>query len=163
MILLLLTAFTTQAQDSCNYYKNEVDEFTGTVKVVMEDELFISHTDSVLLKYYKRKKHQYLETEVYLAHIGKQYAAYFITTIQTDKAYDYYGALYKDSKIMLKMADGTVMNLIFIKTDSGDTDYTAKKTKYSVICVLDEEQIETLSKTMIEKVRVYWSKGYEDY
>ena len=40
----------------CNYYKNEVDEFTGSTKIIMESESFISHTDSSLLKYYKKKK-----------------------------------------------------------------------------------------------------------
>lgn len=152
-----------QAQDPCNYFKNEVDEFTGSVKISMKAEPFIAYTDSALAKYYKKKKQQYFEVDLFLAQVDEIHAMYFQINIQTDKAYDYYGSLYKGSKIMLKMKDGSVLNLKLSNTDSGDTDYDSRETGYNVYCVLNDDQFESISNIDVDKVRIYWSKGYEDY
>lgn len=155
-------ADSTEALD-CDYLKNEVDDFTGSTKIVMNEELFIAHTDSTLLKYYKKKKHQYLEIECYAARIDDLYAVYFYATIQTKKAYDYYGVLSSDSDIIFKLSDGSIVTLKIAKSDYGDADYDGNRTTYSTYCVLEKEDIETLKENTIERVRVYWSKGYDDY
>jgi len=64
IMTILMGVLVSQAQTECDYRTKEVDEFTGNSKVVMNEELFISHTDSSLMKYYKKKKKQYLEIDV---------------------------------------------------------------------------------------------------
>jgi len=159
---LLMGVLIGNAQE-CNYYKNEVDEFTGNTKIIMETESFISHTDSSLLKYYKKKKEQYLEVSIYTAKLNETYVMYFDAIFQTKKAYEYYGAVSKGSKIIMKLADGTITELIISKSDFGDTDYDKEITTYSSYCILGDSELETLKSSEIDKVRIYWSKGYESY
>jgi len=161
-ITLLMGVLICNAQE-CNYYKNEVDEFTGDTRIIMETEPFISHTDSALLKYYKRKKEQYLEIGVYTAKLNETYALYFNAKFQTKKAYEYYGVVSKGSKIIMKLVDGSMIELIIGKSDFGDSDYDRGTTTYSSYCVLEESDISSLKSSDIEKVRIYWSKGYESY
>ena len=169
LVSIALISFFSNAQvdsvnvNDCSYRTNEVDEFTGSSKVVMNEELFISHTDSSLVKYYKRKKHQYFEVECYAAKIDKLYALYFYVTIQTKKAYDYYGSLSSDSKIILKFDDESTLTLKVSKSDYGDTDYDKNQTIYSTYCIVDKDDVELLKNNAVQKVRMYWSKGYEDY
>jgi hypothetical protein len=129
----------------------------------METEPFISHTDSSLLKYYKRKKEQYLEIGVYVAKLNETYVLYFDAKFQTKKAYEYYGAVSKGSKIIMKLADGTMTELIISKSNFGKTDYDRGTTTYSSYCILGKSDISSLKSSNIDKVRVYWSKGYESY
>jgi len=161
-IMLLLITLANQAQE-CNYYKNEVDEFTGDTKIIMETESFISHTDSSLLKYYKKKKEQYLEVGVYVAKLNETYVLYFNAKFQTKKAYEYYGSVSKGSKIIMKLADGTMAELIISKSDFGKTNYDRGTSTYSSYCILGESDLSSLKSSEIDKVRIYWSKGYESY
>jgi len=163
IMTILMGVLVGQAQSECDYRTKEVDEFTGNSKVVMNEESFISHTDSSLMKYYKKKKKQYLEIECYAAKINETHAIYFYATFQTKSAYDYYGTFSKGSKIILKMANGEMIDLIIGKSDYGDTDYDRGTTVYSTFCIIDEEEAEALKSADIEKVRIYWSKGYESY
>lgn len=159
---LLMGVLIGNAQE-CNYYKNEVDEFTGDTKIIMDTEPFISHTDSSLLKYYKKKKEQYLEVGVYVAKLNETYVMYFDAKFQTKKAYEYYGVVSKGSKIIMKLADGTMTELIISKSDFGDTDYDRGTSTYSSYCILGKSDISSLKSSNIDKVRIYWSKGYESY
>lgn len=156
---------TTSAAASydCKYSKNEVDDFTGDTKIVTEPELFVAHTDSSLMKYYKRKKHQYLEIEFYTGRVNEAKGLYLFATIQTKKAYEYYGSLRSDAKIMFKMSNGEMIELKFLKSDAGDMDYDGNKTTYSNVLGVTDEEVETFINNDVEKIRVYWSKGYEDY
>ena len=82
--------------------------------------------------------------------------------IATKEAYKYFGSIL-DSKIMVKFQDGETIELNFSKSDVGDTKYDYGYTTYSSYVILDEESIKVLKTKPIEKVRMYWSKGYEDY
>ena len=69
----------------------------------------------------------------------------------------------KMGKIIMKLSDGTMTELIIGKSDYGDSDYDRGTTTYSSYCVLEESDINSLKSSNIEKVRIYWSKGYDDY
>ena len=49
------------------------------------------------------------------------------------------------------------------KYNTGDTNYNLNCTYYGSYIILSEEDRELLSTKEIEKIRMYWSKGYEDY
>jgi hypothetical protein len=153
---------STKVQD-CKFRINEVDDFTGTSKKVVEADMLISHTDSTLLKYYKNKKHQYTELGIYCGKINDSYVAYFSWRIDTENAYKYYGLIVSDAKFMIKFTDGTTATLNFAKTEGGDTNFDMKYTTYSNYCLLSDDLLADLKTKKIEKVRMYWSEGYQDY
>ena len=115
------------------------------------------------MKYYKKKKHSYVECSVYCAKINDTKVAYTSWRLDTKSAYKYFGAIYSDSKFILKFTDGSTLTLVFSNSDSGDTNYDYDYTTYSAYLILSDEQIQDLSTKEIDKVRMYWSKGYESY
>lgn len=147
----------------CNLKKDEVDDFTGSIKKVTYSDKFIAHTDSSLMKYYKRKKNQYFEVDAYTARVDDVYAIYFYITIQTKKAYDYYGVLSSKAKVIFKLEDGSTMEFKIGSSDYGDVNYDGGYTTYSTYFVVEDWQMQILEKLSVQKVRIYWSKGYEDY
>jgi hypothetical protein len=160
-------SFILTAQDSsnvdCKFRTNEVDEFTGTSKLVLEKERFIQFTDSSLIKYYKKKPHQYIEMDLYCAKMNDLYVAYTYWRVDSDKAYKYFGSISTSSKIIFKFTDGTTLELNYSNYDSGDTKYDGGYTTYSSYLLLSDEQIEIIKSKEIEKLRMYWNNGYEDY
>lgn len=167
IIVLSILSVNTFAQDStkvdCKYRTNEVDEFTGTSKLVLEEERFIQFTDSSLLKYYKNKAHQYIEMDLYCAKINDMYVAYTYWRIDSENAYKYFGAIPTNAKLMFKFTDGTTSELTYAKYESGETKYDKGYTIYSSYCIMSKEVMDVLKSKSVEKVRMYWAKGYEDY
>ena len=52
ILATMLTAYSyAQTDSTCNYRVNEVDEFTGTSKLVTTTSMYVEHTDSSLMKY----------------------------------------------------------------------------------------------------------------
>jgi hypothetical protein len=147
--------------NDCRYRTNEVDEFTGKKKLVLIEQDFINYTSEELKEYYKKK--DYVQCKVYVAKIDETKLAYFYWTLQTKEAYKYFGSIAQDSKIMVKFHDGETIELNFSKSDVGDTKYDYGYTTYRSYVILDEESIKLLKTKKIDKVRMYWSKGYQDY
>ena len=152
---------TQDPSRDCSYRTNEVDEFTGTKKIVLNEQDFINYTSEELKKYYKKK--EYVKCQVYVAKVEETKVAYFYWTLQTKEAYKFFGSIARDSKIMVKFQDGETIELNFSKSDVGDTKYDYGYTTYSSYVILDKESIKVLKTKPIEKLRMYWSKGYEDY
>lgn len=151
----------TPTPTDCSYRTNEVDEFTGKKKLVLNEQDFINYTSEELKEYYKKK--DFVNCKVYAARFEDTKVAYFYWTLQTKEAYKYFGSISKGSKIMIKLVNGETFELTFAKYDSGDTKYDYGYTTYSSYVVLDDASIDALKSTEIEKVRMYWAKGYEDY
>jgi len=145
----------------CDYATNEVDEFTGNEKYVMKSEVFLTHTDEALKKYYKNK--DYTTCEAYCAKIEGMKVMYVNWKIMSKDAYKYFGSIQADAKFILKMKDGKMLELVYSKYDSGDMKYNGGYTTYSSYIILSDEDIETLKANELEKVRMFWSKGYQDY
>ena len=152
-----------QTDSTCTYRVNEVDEFTNTTKIVTHSKMFIEHTDSSLLKYYKRKSHSYFELETYCAKINDLRVIYFYIRIDSKNAYKYFGSISTDAKCIFKLKSGKTVTLNFSKYDTGDTNYERNYTSYSPYLVIPNDDYDLLKKDPVEKIRIYWSKGYEDY
>jgi hypothetical protein len=157
------TTSVNEVTMNCDWKTNEVDEFTGTTKKILNSVNFIAHTDSSLMKYYKKKPYDYLEIDCNFAKINDLYAMYFYVTIRTKKAYEYYGAIRSDAKLILMLENAGTLELKFAKSDSGDMDYDRDLTTYVSYIILEDWQMEVMDKQKIKKARVYWSKGYQDY
>lgn len=163
MMIVLVFIATVATSQECDYRKNEVDEFTGVEQKITSDALYIAYTDSTLLKYYKNKKHSYFELNINSAKFNDLRALYTNIRINTDDAYKYYGSIRRDAECILKLSNGELVNLKFAEYNNGDSDYTGGYTLYSNYIILDDEAYEALLVNPVEKVRIYWSEGYEDY
>ena len=164
ILATILSTYTYGQTDStCNYRVNEVDEFTETTKLVTQTEMYVEHTDSTLLKYYKKKPHSYFELETYSGKINDLRVIYFSIRIDSKNAYKYFGSISTGAKCIFKLSNGENVTLNFEKFDTGDMNYDGDYTRYSPYAIVSNEAYELLKNNTAEKMRIYWSKGYEDY
>jgi hypothetical protein len=164
ILATMLSAYTYgQADSTCNYRVNEVDEFTGTSKLVTTTSMYVEHTDSTLLKYYKNKKHSYFELSTYCAKINNLRVIYTSIRVDTKDAYKYFGSISTGAKCIFKFEDGETLTVEFAKYDTGNMNYDGGYTTYSPYLIISDEDYETLRTKKVDKLRIYWSKGYEDY
>lgn len=152
---------TLTSGNDCSYRINEIDDFTGDKKVILNHQDFIIYTSDEMKRYYR--KQDFVRCQVYAARINETKAAYFFWTLQTKEAYKLVGSIAQDSKMIVKFRDGETIELNFSKFDVGDTEYDLGYTTYHSFVILDEESVKVLQSKPIEKVRMYWSKGYQDY
>jgi len=164
IIATMLTAYSyAQTDSTCTYRVNEVDEFTGTSKLVTTTSMYVEHTDSILLKYYKNKPHSYFELNTYCAKINDMRVIYMSIRVDTKNAYKYFGSISTDAKCIFKLSNGETVTLNFAKYDTGEMNYDKDYTTYSPYLIVSEEQYKLLTENKAEKLRIYWSEGYEDY
>ena len=159
MILSVLIGLTTYGQE-CSYLKNEVDEFTGAKKILTTSEVFLTHTDSILKKYYRNRDYTTINTSV--GNIGGIKVIYFSIKLLTKDAYKYYGSINSGDDCIFKTTEGMI-TLKISKSDFGDTNYDRDYTTYSTYFIITDEEIKQLQDVKIEKIRFYWGKGYNDY
>ena len=162
MILVILNSLLLIGQE-CNFKTNEIDEFTNIEKKITQSELYITHTDSALLKYYNKKNRSYFELSVNSAKINGLKVIYVTIRIDSDKAYKYYGSIAKDAKFIFKLTNGNTITLKSGAYDFGDTNHNGGYTLYSTYLLLDEDNYKSLVETSVDKVRIYWGEGYQDY
>jgi len=164
LLTAMLIFASSFALAQCEWLTNETDEFTGVKKQMHKAEKLLGQTSEDMKKYKRLfPEYDYFKIDVSCAKFDNRYAIYFTIKIQTERAYEYYGALREGSKIILKHDSLSLTTLKFAKTETGDSDYTDKTTRYITYCAPDEDAIKALSEKPVVKVRIYWSKGYEDY
>ena len=145
----------------CDYKTNEIDEFTGVKKVIMKEQDLISHTPEEFKKYYRNQ--ELTNAQVYCARVDDKKAVYINWKLNTESAYKIYGSIKSDSKFMVKLVSGDIVDLVFLKSNTGDSNDSLKYTTYLSYCLLGDESVQALQKSPVEKIRMYWSKGYKEY
>ncbi len=65
--------------------------------------------------------------------------------------------------VILKFIDGTTLTVSNLRNDDGTLDPTGQVFTYRGQYALDPSVLKKLRKTELDKIRVSWSTGYEDY
>ena len=146
---------------NCTYAVNEVDPFTGKRKVALENDLFFGYTHPQLEKYLKGEN--YLTCEGYLQQVTGLKIFNVKFTIDSPNATEDYGSILEGSRMLISLLDGTTVTLVSVEQDGGKIDRIDKETTYKTYFVIDGKAEKQLEKSEIDKVRVVWSEGFEDY
>lgn len=145
----------------CNYTKKEVDQAKGRVLKMMQQEQLIKHTPEEMKEVFKES--DFITMKAYLNNFNNSIALLLKITIQTNNPKDMYGAIFKDNKLLLKLANGENITLVSGQSDAGNVDLAHARTSYMTFFPLDEATMEKLQSTEVTKARLHWAKGYEDY
>lgn len=145
----------------CQYSKNHIDDLQGTTARVLERENLVSHTPEKLKKIYTDK--EYFSLDGYLSNYNNNFALFIKITIRTNNPHAAYGSIFKDNKLILRMKNGQAITLYSGQSENGNIDYRNDKSTYMTFFKLDEAGMEVLQSGELEMMRLYWSKGYEDY
>ncbi|MCB0688967.1 MAG: hypothetical protein KDC53_20655 [Saprospiraceae bacterium] len=146
----------------CEFTFHGIDDFTNTMKKELKAETFFSYTDERLKPYLK--ENDYVTCRGYLTSIsgGFRYLT-LIFTIASKNATREYGYIKTGSILNLKLLDGETVSLFTQSENQGSIDAKNGFTTYKVRYPIDYQKEKILLKSGVDKVRVVWSSGYEDY
>lgn len=146
----------------CEFTFHGIDEFTNSLKKELKEELFFSHTDERLKPFLKNI--DYVSCKGYLTSIsgGFRYLT-LILTIASKNAAREYGYIKSGSMLNLKLLDGETVSLFTQSENQGTLDPKSGFTTYKARYPIDYQKEKILLKSGLDKVRIVWSSGYEDY
>ena len=149
-------------QRPCELTFDGVDEFSGKMRRdVARQNLFV-HTSDQLRPYFKDR--EYITCNGYLSAISGGYKLLYLHfDILSENAQREFGALEKGSILSIKFIDGTTIKLANSKTDRGIPNTLEKSVSYRGQYIISASSEKALRKNEVDKVRVVWGTGYEDY
>ncbi|MCB0661422.1 MAG: hypothetical protein KDC24_01680 [Saprospiraceae bacterium] len=145
----------------CNVLFEGVDEFSGNYRKDLAPELFFYYTPEPLKMLYKDDS--FMKAEGSMSVSQGFYYFNLKITINASKADRSYGFLEKGSILTIKLLNGDVVRLLNNHSDRGVPAADKKGIVYKAQYALDSEVMKTLKKSEVDKVRLFWSTGYEDY
>jgi hypothetical protein len=147
---------------NCNLSFDGVDEFSGKKRKDVEAQLFFTYTNDELRSIFKDR--DYMECTGYLS--GLSGGLTFLTlniTINSKSAQREYGILEKGALINVKLLSGDNVKLVNSKTNMGTADPIDGSVTYRAQYLISSGDEKQLKKSEVDKVRIIWSSGYEDY
>jgi len=146
----------------CALAFDDVDEFTGKRRWEMPKEVFFTHTSDRLRPFFKEKSH--ITVEGFLS--GTSGGSFYLNltmTVLSEFAQREFGVLEKGSVVSLKLINGNNIKLFNTKTSTGTLNKVEKSVVYQGQYLLQSDEMKSLKKSEVDKVRIVWGTGYEDY
>ena len=146
----------------CELTFDGVDEFSGKKRKQVKKEILFSHTADEMRPFFRDK--DYLTCHAYLSSLSGGYTFLSLEiTIASNTAQRDYGIIEKGSVLNLKLMDDTNIKLFNNKTDVGIINELDNSVTYNAQYLISSGAEKMLRKNEIDKIRVIWSSGYEDY
>ncbi len=145
----------------CKVRSDTVDEATSRRRIILEPGLLFTHTDPDLRPYFKDK-----ELITCYGELSKidEYVYFTIEFhIASSHSQSNFGMLANGSLLRLKLLSGEYVSLYNIKADRGRIDPYSGHTIFTGQYALGKDEIRLLQSSELDKVRILWSTGYEDY
>lgn len=146
----------------CAFGFNGTDEFTGKSRLDTKRDLFFSYTSDELRSYYKGNQ-DFIRCEGQISRLDNaQYLVLYIDIASKDTQKGF-GLLEKNSVLTIRMVDNSLIKLYNTRSSSGIVHTSQGKTTYTAQYLLPDPAIRELRDKPVDKIRVVWSTGYEDY
>jgi hypothetical protein len=145
----------------CRIASSSRDEFSGEISRELARAELFRYTNPVLKTYLQGKTH--IICEAALTSSGPNATLILTFNINDPNARKAFGRLEKNSIASLKFLDGSMLELQNAIADDGvfslENDASIFRGQYP----LTPEILKKLRHTGLDKVRILWSKGYDDY
>ena len=145
----------------CTFRIDTIDQSTKTRKLELFPSLVFTHTDQDLRPYFKDK--DLITAYSRLSKIGPYIYLTVDFHIASSHAQNNFGSLQNGSLLRLKLFDGEFVTLYDLKTDKGRIDPYSGHTIFSGQYALGKNEIKKILHSPLDKIRVLWATGYEDY
>ena len=141
--------------------KDTVDEATGSKHIVLKPDLIFTHTDPDLRPYFKNK--ELITCYGRLSRIDAY--VYFTIDFQIASSHSQsnFGGLESGSLLRLRLLNGKYISLSNIKSDRGHIDHYSGNTVFTGQFALGKDEMKMLAGSPLDKIRILWGTGYEDY
>jgi len=146
----------------CTFRFKGMDEFLGKEKTELEPQQFFFHTDPELRQYMKGE--EYINCTAGLAtSTGGLTTLNIEVTIRSQNAQREFGGLQKGNPLTIKLVNGEIVKLLSVNSDSGNYDQTTGLTTFRNQFLVQKGEEKSFLESEIDKVRLVWTNGYEDY
>ena len=146
----------------CQFVHDGIDEFTQQQKRELADEVFFYHTDDRLKTHMKGR--DYVHCRGFLTSISGGFRHLTLAiTIASRNARREYGYIKSGSLLNIKMLDGSTVSLFSQGDQLGTINSSDGSTTYTIKYPIDFQKEKLLSREEVDRVRIVWSTGYEDY
>lgn len=148
----------------CELAFDDIDEFTGKRRWETPKQRFFTHTSDKLKPFFKEKNH--ITVNGYLSGSSGNGSTYYLNldiVILSEMAQKEFGVLEKGSILNIKLLNGDNVRLFNTKTSTGNLDKVEKTVTYKSQYMLTSSTLKALKKSEVDKARIVWGMGYEDY
>ncbi len=151
----------TSSPFDCVFESDSIDQASGLLRQAIQPSLMFTHTDPDLRPYFKDK-----ELITCLGRLTKIGHYIYLTVefqIASSHSQGNFGSLQNGSLLRFKLMNDEFVSLYNLKTNEGRIDPYSGYTVFSGQYALGKEEIKKLNASELDKMRVMWTTGYEDY
>lgn len=127
----------------------------------IHDALFFSYTPPETESFFKES--DLIECYSYFSYQQGLYSLNLVFKINLPQARQSFGGFKKNAQLSLYTLDGKNMTFFATQASRSEIDAISGNTSYHVSYLLSQKDVNQLKKKHIDKIRVVWNAGYEDY
>jgi hypothetical protein len=152
--------YMTANPTPCNTTSSRISG-SGAERIATEVREWFVYTPPLLA--HKYPDNGFLQCRASILFDGKQYYIQLQIKMNSTKASKEYGWIDKGSPLLLLTMRGNTVELEATEESIGQVDSGSNATRYSVVYSLSPSNLNILKSEGINKLRIVWSSGYEDY
>jgi hypothetical protein len=146
----------------CRFAFEGKDPNNGRTRRDLESQQLFSFTDEKLKLFLKDK--EYLSCKGFLSSVDGGFRVLTLEfSFSSPNAREAYGFIEKGSILTIRLLNGGFINLQSGSMDRGSFDTQSHTLVYRVTYNISADQLGFLEKNEVDKIRVFWSSGYEEY
>lgn len=145
----------------CKIVRHEIDPASQEMRVVVGRRTLFTHTDDELRPYFRQK--ELITCSAQLTQIDDNVYLSVEFSIASPNARKNFGSLENGSLLRLRLLDNEEISLYNLRADRGRIDPYSGNTIFIGQYLLEKDARKVLAQTELDKMRVVWSTGYEDY
>lgn len=145
----------------CVWSANLRDDFSGELRRELKRAELLRHDHPKIP--HKPGADPYVLVEAWMSSLGSQTTLHLQFTVRDANARIGFGALPSDGALWLKTISGETLTLSNARADEGVSDASGQVYTYKGQYLLDKNAMKKLRKSELDKIRVAWRTGYEDY
>lgn len=137
------------------------DSFTKKNRLELEDDLLFSYTDENLKNFQKLR--DYIICHAYITKIPGFLTLNLEININSINTSTQFGTIEKGSYLLVKLINGENIKLFCNRSDKGLLNPVDGVTLYRTTYIIDKDAESSLKKYEVDKIRLIWSTGYDEY
>lgn len=147
---------------NCTIAFTGIDEYTKKKRIDLQKEILFDFSDPEVAVYLKGRSYVTCEAN-FVEFIGDVRILSLRITVASRMARADYGYLNSSTLMSIKLLNGETITLFSNNSDVGQIDNDNNLTVYKATFPVTRENQKTLMSSLIDKIKVVWSTGYEEY
>lgn len=145
----------------CNLTRRSADSRTGISTVETAPSLLFFYTDPELRSFFKNK--DLITCRSRMSRTGSSTFLELEFEIASANSRASFGGIAQGALLRLKLIDGTLLTFYNMQNDPGHVDTYTGHTVFSAQYAVGREEVRKLQTGELDKIRVLWITGFEDY